>query len=266
MPLRQRAALVLDPLVFSGLGPACVAAGLVLACARALSSGAAPSTPTTASMALAAAGTFVVYNVDRLRDVERDRTSAPARSRFVERHRRALLVSSAAAALLCLPLALQHPPGVWGICAVVLALGLAHRRLKGASSFKIVYVTVAWLAIVVGLPWLSGPPDTGSLRELAAVLAAIGLPIAGNVIASELRGGSHDPAASPALRVARALAAAGLAMALLGGGRSAALAAIPAAEGLALLGFRDDERFGLVVLDGALLVGALVAAMLLGGD
>ena len=49
--------------------------------------------------ALAAAGTLVVYNVDRLRDLEKDRLTAPARSAFVERWRGPLLALTAAAAV-----------------------------------------------------------------------------------------------------------------------------------------------------------------------
>ena len=58
-----------DALAFSSLLPAGAAAALLGAAAAAL------SIPTPwASVGIAAAGTLVVYNVDRLRDVARDRS------------------------------------------------------------------------------------------------------------------------------------------------------------------------------------------------
>ena len=88
-------ARAVDAAVFSSAWLAAAAAGLVAASARAME---IPLDPRL--LGLAAAGTLVVYNVDRLRDLERDRLTAPARSAFVERWCDALVLGTGAAALI----------------------------------------------------------------------------------------------------------------------------------------------------------------------
>src|SRR5512145_2462016 len=77
----------LDALAWSSLWLALTAAALAAAASRALE--VAPAPPV---LGLAFAGTVVVYVIDRLRDLPRDRSSAPERAAFVEAHRRGLLV------------------------------------------------------------------------------------------------------------------------------------------------------------------------------
>ena len=61
------------------------------------------------------------------------------------------------------------------------------------------------------------------------------------------------------LRIARALATLGIVLGALAPPPVRALAAVPAATLASLLRFRPSERYGLIVVDGALLAGALVA-------
>ena len=84
----------LDWLCFSSLWVG-LAAGL-LCCAATLAMGSPPLFP---AIAVASAGTIVVYNVDRLLDVQRDRETSPRRSNFISAHRNALVLISVAAAL-----------------------------------------------------------------------------------------------------------------------------------------------------------------------
>src|SRR5215468_5856893 len=86
---------ILDALAFSSLWVA--AAAMSLAAASSRSFGARPR---VALLAFVFAGTLAVYSVDRLRDVARDRLTAPVRSVWVERHRKGFAGMAAIAALL----------------------------------------------------------------------------------------------------------------------------------------------------------------------
>ena len=247
---------MLDALVYSSVWLALAAAALLAAAAQGM-----VVTPPIAAFGLAFAGTLVVYNVDRLRDLDRDRATAPDRSAFVAAHERTLQGLTAVAALASLAFTVAAGVDALWVLTPVLVVGLAHRRLKRFAWLKSAYLTAAWLAVVVGLPAAlgRGPRDAGW------VALVIGGAIFANAIASNLRDQEAatvrvGPGAS--LLVARALAAAAGAAALAGPAAVRPLVAIPLATLLVLARFRPSERYGLVAVDGALLAGALTALAL----
>src|SRR6185503_503314 len=92
---------VIDALTFSSVWVAVAATTLAMA-----ASGALHVPATHRLLTFVFAGTILVYQLDRLRDLARDRETSPLRTAFVERHRRALQTSVAlagVAALACLP-------------------------------------------------------------------------------------------------------------------------------------------------------------------
>jgi 4-hydroxybenzoate polyprenyltransferase len=247
---------LLDACVFSSIWLALVAAALTAASSRAL--GAKPSLH---AVALAAFGTLVVYNVDRLRDVERDRTTAPRRTAFVERHRDGLLALTLVSGLAAAALGLAAGWCAVALLAPVLTAGLLHRRLKRLASLKPLYVVAAWLAVVVGLPWCfaAAPSHAGW------VLAVLGGAMLANAIASNVRdreAGAARTGPVRALARARAAALVGLVLALAAPPAVRSLAAVPALTLAVLARFRPGEDYGLVWVDGALLAGALLALAL----
>ena len=242
-----------DLFLFSGLCPAAVAAAFVAVCHEALFGGAAPM-PWSA-ITLAAAGTLVVYSIDRLRDLSEDGLSSPARTDFVRRNPTLLMTFCGLALGISALTAWQQPPLAWLFLALAFGLGMFHRRLKGHPTFGILYVAAAWVVVVVGLPALAGPPERVSLTSVAPVALVLGVVIAANLVGSELREVEADTPARTRLRTARLLAIAALLIAPLAPGP---LLPVAAFNLLALLFFRSSERYGLGVLDGALLVGALV--------
>lgn len=246
----------IEVLAYSSLWVALAALCLTAAASRAM--GVALSGPV---LALAFCGTLVVYNVDRLRDLPRDRVTAPLRSAFVSRHRRWLLVlvGAALAGSLAGIRDLETAAAI-GMLAVA-ALGLLHRRLKRFALGKPLYVSAAWVAVTVGVPALQGERPA----HVGWVAAIIGLSIFANVIASNLRDGEAAMAAWGAplpLRVARIVAGSGVALGLLAPAPLRPLLAVPLATAAALGPFRADERYGLLVVDGALWLGALGALAL----
>jgi 4-hydroxybenzoate polyprenyltransferase len=218
--------------------------------------------PDAAVVTLAATGTLVVYNVDRLRDVERDRLLAPLRSQFVAENRKPLVALSSIAALASLASAAVLPTSTAVLCGAVLALGLLHRRLKRVRGIKTLYLTGSWLSVTVGLPVLAAPtnarPDFETLYWVGLV---VGCAIVSNLMASNLDRRRANESAGHAnarrrLNPAIAVAGLGLGVALVAPEALRGFALIPGAEFLALSRYRARERYTAVVLDGALFVGA----------
>lgn len=247
---------VLDAVVFSSVWVAAAAGALCVACSLAM--GIAPDTTATG---LAFAGTLVIYNFDRLRDVDRDRATTPARSAFVLRHGGDLALLSLGAAVASAGFALAAGPRVWLVLMPVLAIGLLHRRLKHLTFWKSGYITAAWVTVVVLVPVAIDP----GARDVgwASAFCATGIfanAIACNIRDREVAAAHFGPAR--ALAAARAIAAIGALGGLIAPSPVASLALIPLATLLVLIPFRPSERYGLVGVDGALLVGAIAAASL----
>jgi 4-hydroxybenzoate polyprenyltransferase len=243
----------LDALAWSSLGLAAAAAALTAAASRALGVAPAP-----AVLGLAFGGTVVVYVIDRLRDLARDRTSAPERAAFVDAHRRGLLALAGLGGGLGAGSALAlHPRAVW-LALGVGALGLLHRRLKRWFFAKPAYLTFAWTAVPVGLPAAHDP----AAQHVAFAAAVVGTSVLANAALSNLRDGEGVAGRigrRRTLTVAGVVVALGLGAALLAPPPVRPLAALPVAMGAAVLGFRPSERYGALVVDGALLAGALAA-------
>ena len=158
-------------------------------------------------------------------------------------------------------LAWRQTPPVWGLLAAVLVLGLLHRRLKHVPFLKGAYLIAAWLGVVVGVPALASHGAAGEGWVIGVVGGALGA----NVIASNLRAPQNAAGQlgqRAALATAAAFALGAAVLAFLGSPSVWPLAAVPLATLASLLAFRPGERYGLVVVDGALLVGALAALAL----
>ena len=243
----------MDALVFSSAWVAFAAALLSAAVCRALGA------PGLGPVLIALGGTFAIYNLDRLRDLARDRGPAPERTAFVERHQPVLTSLALGGMVLAADGAWLAG---WRACLPLLAalpLALLHRRLKRIWTLKALYVTAAWVAIVVGVPAVAAG---ATLSATAWAGALVGLAVFANAIASNVR--DEEAAAAVfggrrALRVARAVAALATAAALFAPPAVRPLGWVGLATLAALLAWRPGERYGLAVVDGALLVGALAA-------
>jgi len=245
-----------EPFAWSSLWVALAAGALAAASARAMG-----LDPPADLLGLVVTGTFVVYNVDRLRDVERDRATSPRRTAFVERHARALRVATATAALAAIGLALRVGPSAPLVLAPVAALGFGHRRVKHLAFAKSSYITLAWVCVVVVFPAVA-LPGAADVAWAALVVAAA---VQANAIASNVRDLEAAVArigSGPALRLARLGAGLGVVAALLAPEPVRPLVCVPAVTGLTLLRFDPSEVYGLVFVDGALLVGALATLVL----
>jgi len=212
---------------------------------------------------LVAAGTFMIYNLDRLRDLERDRKTSPSRTAFVLRYRKWLYaalvtVGSGFAAVLR-----STPPRMIVLCLLIGVVGLFHRRIKERPALKATYVSVAWAGACVGLPWLAS-----HFHPLGPWVAGVFLPsLAANLIASNLRDnevmtimpGEGGP--NKRLWAARGFLLVAINCAAFGPAPMRALVWIPLTEGLVLMRFWPTERYGHLAVDGGLLIGALAAAL-----
>ena len=213
-----------------------------------------------AVLGLACTGTLAIYNLDRLRDLPRDRLTAPERSAFVERHARPLTASTVVAAAASLVLGVAAGWRVIAVAAGVMVFGLAHRRLKQRPWVKPLYLTLSWSAVVVGLP-IAADPGAHNVLWVAGIVA---LTVQANVTLSNLRddeGAAAQLGRRRALLVAAGLLLVAALLSLTGAPSLRPLIWLPAAMGAAVAAFRPGERYGLIVVDGALLAGALLALL-----
>jgi len=251
------ASALLDRLVFSSLWIGGAAGALTAAASLAMGI----PVPWTA-VGVALSGTVFVYDVDRLRDLPRDLDTAPERSAFVARNHGTLRGLAIGAGIAAAGLALLIGPRCALVLGPALILGLFHRRIKGFAWGKSSYITGSWLLVVVGLPAIAGPRPA-RLGWVASIVAAS---LFANAIASNVRDREAAVArlgVGRAMTVARVVAGLGLVLAALAPPGAVALAAIPALTLASLLAFRRGERYGLVVVDGALLAGGVAASLLL---
>lgn len=251
-----------DAFVFSSGLAAAIGGSLSLVASRVLGA------PDAGSWAvLAASGTFIIYNLDRLRDIDRDRAISPLRTAFVVRNLRRLYAAVGIAAICFLATLVAAPPSIMLLCLAIGVVGLFHRRLKAFAALKAAYVSIAWVAACVGIPWVaSGRADAGPW--VASILLAS---LTANLIASNLRDdephGEEEGAPSgtaPALWIARAMTILAVAITLAAPDALHPLVWIPVCEGLALAYFRPSERYGLIAVDGGLLIGAFATSIHLG--
>jgi len=235
---------------------AAAAGALVAAASRAMGTAIHPE-----AVGLAFAGTLVVYNVDRLRDLHRDRHGSPDRSAFVAACEGRLVALSGVAAVVSLYFAARAGWPAALMLLPVLGVGLFHRRLKRFENAKILYIAAAWTCVGFGLPAVLAS-EAQNPHWVAAILA---LTMVANVIAFNVRDETAQVARvrrGGALQVARVCAALGVGLGALAPSPSDALVAIPLATLLALVAYRPTERFSPLFVDGALLIGALIAAAL----
>ena len=252
----------LDAFAFSSALVACAAAALAAAASRALG-----FAPEPELLALAFCGTVVVYCIDRLRDLARDGGTSPLRSAFVASHRNAMRAAAVVCACGAVTAGALAGARVVAVAGAVAALGFAHRRLKRFIWLKPFYVSGCWVAVVVGLPAAAASANGSlDLRRLSFAVAIVGASVHANVVLSNLRdseGLAMRIGARRAHGAAVAFCGVAFALALLGPREMHALAALPLAMSAAVAGFRQGERYGGLVVDGALLVGG-VASRLLG--
>ena len=244
---------LMEGLAYSSLGVALAAACMTAACGTVMRGTSDPRL-----LGLAFAGTLAIYTTDRLRDLERDKITAPLRSRFIEQFMSRLKVQTALALMISLGLGLAAGPRVVALAAGVALLGLAHRRLKGFAGIKAAYITVAWTAVAAGLP-AARDPDVEHLPWVALLVAGT---ITSNVMLSNLRDGEGS---AGHMGHTRALIFAGLnllptaSIAWFGPDAVRPLILLPLCMLGAVIGFRPSERYGAVAVDGALVVGGLGA-------
>jgi 4-hydroxybenzoate polyprenyltransferase len=248
--IRRRA---LEAFTESGLLVAVVALALVHAVARTLGA----ELELRVSVVVGA-GTWAVYAFDRLVD---DRIDRPARAAFVRRNRPWMRAGAALAAGIAVVAGIALPPRAIALLAAVVLLALLHARLRHLPWIKPLYIALAWLAVVVGLPAvLAAAPAARVLADLAP----IGLAILANVIGCDVTDGEAEARAIGPVRawwVARGVALAGVVAAAVGPERG--LVWVPLVTLVALAPGPRPAGYT-HVLDAALGVGGVLAWFALG--
>lgn len=196
-------------------------------------------------------GTLAVYNIDRLRDIDRDRTNTPKRSAFVELHQSTLWILVCISFILAVGLVAPFSSHDLLILLPALLLGLFHRRLKNIPNFKPYYVSGAWTLVLVGLP----AKESSALNNLLPLASLVAVCVFANTLVS---GAKFKDSAK---KMALGLTGAGVFIAIFSGDEFRSLISVPAILFIALLPARSGEWYRLCVPDGALALGATVAVL-----
>ncbi len=258
MEALARSTALLDAFAWSSALVGCAAVALAAAAARALD-----TPPDSAVLGFAFCGTIVVYCFDRLRDVDHDRASSPLRSAYIDEHWRPVVSFAEFAVAASFPTAFAAGPRVVAIAAAVAAFGLAHRQLKQFAWAKPLYLTGSWTAVTVGMPAVAA--DGVDFARVGWVAGIVALAVQANVVLSNLRDREGLAGRLPqrvALVSAGGFALGSLALAWLGPHEARPLAAVPLAMLLAVVGYQPGERYGALVVDGALVAGGLGALLI----
>ncbi len=241
-------------LLYSGLWISAIAVALTAAVANALE----VALPAVLYL-LIAMGSFTVYNFDHLKGLRADALTKPRRGRFVRSHRQLLLLAGLIAFLGTAALGVLAGWRIAFLLLFVFLLSLVHYRAKRLPMVKPLYIALAWLSVVGGIPTLwEGLP----LVRVARDFAPVGLAVFANVLACDAADREAEAqwlGPRTAWNAALVLSAAGAASALLLKGSPRLLGLIPLLLFFSLLPRRDDETYVATFVDGSLLAGALLA-------
>jgi hypothetical protein len=228
-----------DWLIRSGIWVGACAVALLLAASRSMG-----GDPSWSLIAVTGLGTVAVYGFDRWAV---DRSGPPF-----------WLLPLLPAVIL----GLRLPAAAVAILICVCGLALVHARLRDLPWTKPLYITVAWIGVVIGVPWVlrgSGPVP-GALGPLA--LAIVANVLACDAVDREAEAAQIDP--RQIWWLARFLALTGVVVALMSPGAEV-IAAVPGMLVLALIPWPVSRRWAERGLDGALLAGALLASLMMHG-
>ena len=229
----------MDWLICSGIWVGGCAVALLLAASRSM--GGDPSWPLVAVTGL---GTVAIYGFDRWAI---DRAGPPF-----------WILPLLPAAVLGLRLPVAAIPILVGVCG----LALVHARLRELPWTKPLYITVAWIGVVIGVPWVLRGGGSVPLALAPLTLAIVANVLACDAVDREAEAAQIDP--HRVWWLARILALTGVVVALMSPGAEA-IAAVPAMLVLALIPWPVSRRWVERGLDGALMAGALLASLITGG-
>lgn len=216
----------------SGIWVALCALSLLGAASRGMGVWAGPEL-----LAVTALGTLAVYGFDRW---------------IVRRNSRPWWLLFGIAAVV---VGMQLPPSAIRILGGVCALALVHHWLREVPWFKPVYIALAWLGVVVGLPWVirgEGPIPAAALPIALAIVANV---LACDAVDREAEAAQIGP--GRVWWIGRVVAGVGV---IVGWPEPAAV--VPAAMLIAMVRWPASRWWAEWVLDGALLVGGVVAIAL----
>lgn len=216
----------------SGLWVALCALSLLLASSRSMGVAAEPDL-----LAVTSLGTLAVYGFDRW---------------IVRRDGKPWWVVFAIVAVV---FGLRLPVSAIRILAGVCTLAVVHHWLREVPWFKPVYIALAWIGVVVGLPWVLRGAGSAPEAALPLALAIVANVLACDAVDREAEAAQIGP--RPVWWIARAVAALGVVA-----GWPSPTVAVPAAMLLALVRRPVTRGWAGWVLDGALLLGGGIAIAL----
>lgn len=202
-------------------------------------------------------GTLFIYNLDHIIDIKPDRTTNPQRSRYIHKNKSGLILLTTISGIIaaCIFYSCQIRDNLMLI--PVFLFGIFHWKFKSRKLFSAFYITCSWLLVVVIFP-LSNSFEFNI--NIAFLLLILGLTIMGNALVFMADDMNTDKK-NKTVYCSKLLVLAALLFSLISPDNLKFLLFIPALTLLALFFYRQNEKYVLLYLDGALLLGGILCIL-----
>jgi len=201
-------------------------------------------------------GTFTVYNIDHLRDLDKDNQTNPKRVKFIKDNKTLILILTTISFMISCSVIFLTGFEILYFLILPFLLGILHRRLKWVPLTAAFYITLSWLTVTVLLPAYS----VNKVPHVILLSSILGIILFFNAYSSSLRYKFY------AMKYVRYMLYLSLGVILVVLGlRGKYLGIIPLAffTTMALTNFMEDEDYEDIFFDGLQLSGAILSILFL---
>lgn len=202
-------------------------------------------------------GTLFVYNFDHIIDIKSDRTTNPGRTRFISNNREILKLITVISGFISSCIFIIYHSAENFILIPALIFGVFHWKFKTKRVMSALYITLSWVLVVVIFPLAQ---DFELNKDTLFIISILGLTFLGNALV--FMADDMNPAKKlKTVHYSKIIVFIALIFSVTSPASLKYLVFIPALTLLGLVFYREDERYHLLYLDGALLAGGILCLL-----